>query len=516
MPRDPNNLNHIIAPVGLATVAQVLGEAKTDTGTLCLSPKISPYSLIRPLFYRSDSPGTPPSLFASTDQDTSFTINCIPTAHKQRLFPTLSNGTADTINLANKTAEEYPCKNDYAFTGATYVYYGICKWGYAVPYVNTEDAIFALRDLLWERFYPADSAKDANGKPTECWCNDHQFDGYIHATEDDVPPPLKNVVIQYGEPISATPNVDVGNYTDAQVLGTAGQNHPGGIVSIPAVIGVGGTYGMTVYRKADGASKYSRIRSFVGGKITASGNGLTIINAMQISEYPASRADWIIIPWVAQGGTPTINATTGFLNIPSGTRIYGFRYAPQFQGYAAGTVVPKVITFGGIFVGGDICAISKVENGQWKCELHIYNAYRNYPLTATDFYLEIRYKESGNTGYTVKRFGVLNTAYGSTASGTVTSLQGKITYSSGTAVNGTLGVNLSSTTIGGIVCKVTMTFSTPYDANLTSDPELVRVAFMSEDENHTSVGKLRVAMVYTPSGTPLPVFSSEKPGFNAL
>ncbi|MBD5337674.1 MAG: hypothetical protein HDR98_00950 [Bacteroides sp.] len=50
----PESNGHITAPVGLATVAKVLGENKLDTATLCTSPKINRWAKYKPV--RVDTP----------------------------------------------------------------------------------------------------------------------------------------------------------------------------------------------------------------------------------------------------------------------------------------------------------------------------------------------------------------------------------------------------------------------------------------------------------------------------
>ena len=490
---------HITAPFGLAAVARTLGENKLDTQSLCCSPKINPYSLIRPLFRGTGvsgtlpPPGTAPSWFATVDTLTGPQLFVVPASQRARLFPTGTNGTVVGINLKDKTSDEYPCKDDYDFTYPVYINYAVCKWGFIVPYVSNQADIFALRDLVWERFGPADSAKDTKGLLTETRAELQQFDGYLH---DAVPAdPLKAVQLEYGKPISATPDVSVGNYTDAQVLGTSGKAHPGGVVSIPAVIGVGGQYGMTIFRRPKGEKKYKRIKSVLGGKIEASGGGLKLLTAMQISDYPASEADWIIIPWVAQGGTVSVDAS-GELKTTGSPRFYSFRFDSRFQGYASATIVPKVIDFGNRIAGTDIYEFSRTSqvsgsNDIWEIVVRINNANPGYPLTARNFYLEVSYQEQGKSTKTVKRFGSYWADYGSQNTGlSVTALGGAdISFSTGTVGSDKISVSLTpNSPMPFVVCSVRIRFPIPVQSQLggTKSPSLERVCFTSEDKNHSS------------------------------
>lgn len=504
MPRDPNNLNHIIAPIGLATVAQVLGEAKLDTDTLCRSSKINPYSLIRPLFRKTDSPGTNPGWFADTSEssDNSYRLTCVPSSHQSRLFPTNANGSEASINLADKTAAEYPCKNEFDFVYPIYIKYAMCKWGYVVPYVTEEAAIFALRDLLWERFYPADDTA------REGWSELQQFDGYIHDTQPVSP--LKDVTLKYGYKITATPQVSVGNYTNAQVLGSGSSQHPGGIVSIPAVIGVGGKYGMTIFRRADGETKYKLIKSVLGGTIAASGNGLTLLSQMQIADYPQGTADWIIIPWVAQGGSPSVS--NGKLNA-NGAKIFNFRFCDLFQGYVYEHIVAKVLVYGSYIQGQAIAEITSdtsltATSGQgWKLTVRFYNPYTEYPLTATDFYFEYQYTSSSNsnTKYT-RRLGALSGLYdlpsGTTIDENLATANTPMSFSSGDVADNNLSVTLNNPkgSFGG--CTLTIKFKLPSGASLSHAPVLKKFAFTSVDNNN-EIKPINVARILGQTLIPL-------------
>lgn len=485
----PVSDGHITAPVGLATVAQTLGEARLDTDTLCRSDKTNPYSLIRPLFRKTSSPGTNPAWFAGTSEtnDNSYRLTCVPTAHQSRLFPTTSGGTEASINLADKTAAEYPCKNDFNFTYPIYIKYAMCKWGFVVPYVTEEAAIFALRDLVWERFYPADDAA------REGWSELQQFDGYLHNAAPVNP--LKDVMLQYGNKIRATPQTSVGNYTDAQVLGSTGKAHPGGVVSIPAVIGVGGQYGMTIFYRQSGSTKYTRIRSVLSGKITASGSGLTVLNQMMIEDYPRASGEWILIPWVAQGGTVSVNSA-GVLSA-NGAKIFGFRFSKLFQGYEYANITAKVIVFGGFLSSQTIAEITPdtsltATSGKgWKLTVLIRNPYTQYPLTAADFFFEYEYWKSSNPNGNpeTRRLGVLSGLYdhpsGTTINQSLGTATTPVSFSMGQATTGTNpSVTLNNAQFQLGICTVTIKFMLPDEAYLSKAPVLTKFAFTSVDNNN--------------------------------
>lgn len=532
MPRDPNNPNHIVAPVGLPAVAQTLGEARLDTDTLCCSDKINPYSLIRPLFRKStasqDHPGTPPAWFANTANYNTMT----------EIVPAAKLAALQTDVLIRTSG--LPCASEYDFGAAEYIYHDMMKWGYIVPSVSTPNAIFALQDVYWKRFYPADSARDSNGKPTECRGELQQFDGYIHAQRPVSP--LRNIVLEYGRHITCTPEVNVGNYTTGAVLGgsdtaPAADHHPGGMVSVPAVLGVSTSYyyGLSVFRKSPGATKFTLLRHFIGKQVYPSGGSLPVFDAIGLGEQwgiLASEGEYVVIPWVANK-KPTMQSDNVGMTVQTGTRFYGFQFAEdpagEYQGFWRATIVPKkLMLHSAVTLPGPstplITTSYDAATGKMTCQFTLYNNYRNYPLTARDFYVQYSYRDPSSNSQKDAGFGYRSADYN--IPGTVLSPNSKthldaseISFQAGpyfTVENGTDRVTINiptSTFIGG--CKVVVNVT--LQAGLPTAPTLSKLAFMSCDPN-TDGGNLQLlslAVVHTGTSGPA-IFGDPQTGTGVI
>ena len=172
-----NENGHIHAPVSIEDVKKVLGVRSNDVGTLCLSDKINPYSLIRPM----------PSDFQWAGVKDMKTMR----------LGDLPDGTTDM-------SWEYK------------------QWGYQVPFVTNPNLIDRIKDLSWRR-PPADIE--------HCKNLDH-FDGYRH----DVEP---SFLWSVGEPIDGDPIVMMFAFGGEQtnIVSSSGKNNKGGVVSVREVFG---------------------------------------------------------------------------------------------------------------------------------------------------------------------------------------------------------------------------------------------------------------------------------------
>lgn len=182
-----NGSNHIIAPVSTDDVASVLGVNSHDVGTLCISDRINPYSLIQPVYC------------TSPDIETAWLKE-----HNEYPMPESGDGW------------NYTAKN----------------WGYYVPYVNAPNQIKTITEKPWVR-----------GKPDNTsFKNLAHFDGYRHNVEPRMPVsvsaiPGENIVIFlfWGEPQS-------------DIISQTGKQNNGGVVSIREVLG-NVRIGCTLYRE---------------------------------------------------------------------------------------------------------------------------------------------------------------------------------------------------------------------------------------------------------------------------
>lgn len=483
----PASNGKITAPVGLASVAQVLGEPVTDTGTLCRSSKVNPHSLIKPTFINATHPqeGMYDPAWLSNAQNYTLAL-LVPAAH----LPSVQN----SFDISTKGAAEYPCVAEYAFSSGAWVQHSLHAWGYVVPYVQRAQDIFALTSLVWKHFTP----EDGDTASLNAWAWDDHFDGYIHGAEPVNP--MTAVQIEYGKPIAYTPNVSTGPYTASDVLGPNPTGHPGGVVSVPAVLGTDSTfrYGMTVFWREDDDDKFTEVRSFLGGPASGSVSGLNgkpILGAVGIDSDSVMAVDgeYVIVPWVAKGVTGV--SSSGKLQVSSsGARFYSFRFSSLFSGHVRRTVESHHIGIIAMsFQGSDaklvkLSFVSHQASGQdrWKCEFTIYNKWKDYPMTAHRFFLQVEYRD--NTG-TVRNVGMRDNdglkTYGATGTNlayTVLNVA-DISFSSGELTVNQKGVKLTNP-YGGAgfgTSKVTILFNVPSDAQ--TDPEFRRLGFTSLDNN---------------------------------
>lgn len=172
-----NENGHIYAPVGVHEVASVLGEGSLDVATLCMSGKINPYSLIRP----------------------------VPTE-----VPTFEVASMKDANLG----ELLPSTTQYGWEKK--------QWNYQVPYVSNPSNIDLIKDFAWYR--PTPEYKHYK-------CLNH-FDGYLHDVEPmfawSVGSPRQGeeivVLLGFGLP-------------QEDIVSANGRNNNGGVVSVLEVFG---------------------------------------------------------------------------------------------------------------------------------------------------------------------------------------------------------------------------------------------------------------------------------------
>lgn len=120
-----NENGHIYAPVSVDEVRVVLGESSTDVGTLCMSKKINPYSLIRPMPVGAPWIG----------------VKEMKVQHLGDLPSSVGN-------------EQWEYK----------------QWGYQVPYVRGTVYLDEILEMAWRR----PDADESHYK------NIDHFDGYLH------------------------------------------------------------------------------------------------------------------------------------------------------------------------------------------------------------------------------------------------------------------------------------------------------------------------------------------------
>lgn len=168
---------HIHAPVSLAEVASIIGESEANLKTVCLSDKINPYSIIRPLYSES--------------------LDLEPKDFKNALVfgPIPENG------------------DGYYFKRMT--------WGYFVPYVSNPTEISKIKNVAWKRNLPTADT---------CLCLSH-FDGYLH---NAVPSFAISAHIEASDEIQIyiTPGRSQSN-----IVSESGIGNNGGVVSIYDVLG---------------------------------------------------------------------------------------------------------------------------------------------------------------------------------------------------------------------------------------------------------------------------------------
>lgn len=370
---------HVYAPVGLAEVAQILGEPLTDTGTVCCSEKINPYSLIRPLY--ANLPGRDPAYFADASANT--VAVCVPSASRAEM-----NASFD---MSAQSATVYPCVNEYAFPANAHVRYAPKAWGFYVPYVTRATDIFALKDVSWRRFYPADA-------PTESHSPLAMFDGYLN---DAVPAPLMSEVkLEYGEPAAYTPVVAKGAFTKAKILGPNPTGHPGGVVNVPAVLGSNTNlkYGVTLYVRKRSTDKFTYVSSGIStkyvGQTAGDGSevkGDEILAAVTSNKPIVNSHEAMLIPWVAEGNVTVDSA--GLLTVGSGARIYSLRYDRTFQAHAIADVKNKLLSVMSAN-GATAVTVTHMTDATWRVGFVIINPYPNYPLTASSFSIDVGHTAS--------------------------------------------------------------------------------------------------------------------------
>lgn len=181
---------HIYAPVSIEDVSEVLGVNSTDVGTLCMSERINPYSLIRPFSMPISSPTT--------------LVSELKDYHDSATLPSDGN-----------------------------VMWEARQWGYQVPYVAAPGRVDQVRERPWYR---------STLKATD-WKNLSHFDGYLHNAR---PSFSWNASVIAGQPISV---FFFFGAPQNNMLSADGKGNNGGVVSILEVFGDAPFYfGVTIQR----------------------------------------------------------------------------------------------------------------------------------------------------------------------------------------------------------------------------------------------------------------------------
>ena len=289
----------IQAPVGVAEVAQTLGEASLDVGTLCRSPKINPASLVRPAW--SEVPNRLPEELRGT-----------------------------TNSIANWKG--YP---KTATINGVAVRYLRVNWQYVVPYFDHPDSILPVKDLHWVH---ADPDEDS-------WLNLAHFDGYRHgATPLD---PVGNLIMNYYSRPSFTlfPGT-----LQRDAVSTDGAN-PGGYVCLAAVLRDNPAYpyvflGASLYHKR--STGYVFMGYFTAGEMTDTALGNPNLPVFQQAVAGAKNLqpgmEFLIVPWAMMANfkaTPPSGKTP--YNTQRGAVFVPLNYNDQYRAYREVTVEGKYV-----------------------------------------------------------------------------------------------------------------------------------------------------------------------------
>ena len=495
----PESNGHITAPVGLATVAKVLGESRTDTDTLCRSAKINPHSLIRPLFRATDTPGTPPSWFSQTENYGSNLALIVP---KGKL--------GEVQNPIQIKGSGLKCDSEYDFGTGLYIYHALMRWGYIVPYVTQPSAILALRDCVWKRYGPADDAVPQGRS------EDQQFDGYLHnALPVD---PMTHVQLEYGKKIAYTPLAVKGNTTVNEILGTTNgkvneTGHPGGVVSIPAVLGVKASYvyGMTVFHRTSENEKYQVLRHFLGQTVSSSAGEFPILGSLGMnsgSAILAGKGDYVVIPWVVdKDNIVELSADGKIMSITGNARFYGFRFSERFDGYAEKTITPRVLSLLSVNIPGVTPKVIDMSydkgTGKTTVSFTLYNPWGNYALTAQEFYLQFRYRDAEGT-IQERGFGFKNNDYAQTGTNLSINNTALVPTVNGTVIsNGMVVVTHEGNLLVGTHVTLNVTLPAGLEGGElgvtnagNKGPVFSKLAFTSVDKNPEG-GNLAFPVIHT-------------------
>ena len=284
----------IQAPVGVAEVAQTLGEASLDVGTLCLSQKINPASLVRPAW--SEVPNRLPEELAG---DT----NSLTNWKGRPASPQTVNGVAVTYIQAS--------------------------WQYYVPSIADPALIEKVKDLFWVH-------ADPDG---DSWLNLTHFDGYRHGA---VPlDPVGAVVLERNRPpaCSLFPGA-----RQADAVSTDGANKGGSICLNSVLLGNRAMpyvyLGATVYLKQSNGYKFlmflnggQTTDSYADGAYGADKQELKVAWETMSNLQPGMTI--LIVPWAMMSTLPrTVPQGKGPWTPPaSGVRFVPLNYNKDYRAH---------------------------------------------------------------------------------------------------------------------------------------------------------------------------------------
>lgn len=454
-------------PNGWFPIAQMLGEASTDAGTICCSDKINDYSLIRPLY--TVRPDTVPEHYMTAND----WLGDFPVGH-----PLVPQGG---IAVVGNAVDEYGAK----ILNLSYGYsYERKAWGYFVPYIekgaNGWNLVlaFASSVFVWRRIYPnADQSGVAADQRT--FYPMVMFDRYYHTGVAEPLHPIKAHQIEYGK------NVTVDFNVMASMIGTNDsvyQSDPeaivfkGSIVNIPAVLGDGMYVGASLFiEKPAGWHLLGTAwkQPYQGNMQTAHVDfGIRIVRT----------GKYMLIPWCADKD-PTA----------SDAHIYPVRYASGFDWKIEETAKARYLGL----TGTPLISVSK-ETGSniTVVKFVLVNPYGNYPLTASDFLLELKRTNKGDNTTSMKYFKTGNAQAPAGSSATY------LTYDTMNLDGIYTSPSFGILTIGSLYPFAMVTVSISIDdANGTySSPVL---SFKSGDSNVQGGGTIEIGLKFSNTTVPM-------------
>lgn len=401
MPYDETT-GRITAPVSVDDVRRALGigldePGALDVGTLCCrTDKINQASILRPYFYK-DPAGSQPGRGNEEHKDL-FGTNSLPSRNAFYIPEGKESEVYSTEEGAAKAfrCTDLPCHNkDYVFNTnnrTPWYQYESVNFGYFVPFVNDVQDIFALRDLYWKRYTPADAAWKDNGNgtktQTETWCVLDQFEGYI--STGDPAPVLSNVICAYGQHPQCTPYAPGPNDAKSpeDVLSKASdESLKGGIVNVPAIFGHidGLYYGASFFKKDASGGMYLHKKSAMGIAPGASTDGgYPLLSAIEFDSVLKECYGAIFIPWVCD--KPFVQDSGGTWTPQTGTKFYGLNCSADHKAY----VVPDNANFSPKKLDASMSDCRLVSGTKWRCEVTFTNRIANYPLIAILGNLEVK------------------------------------------------------------------------------------------------------------------------------
>ena len=300
------------APIQLHVLAKLLGEARADAFTLCSSPNINPYSLIKPTY-----------------------VEAADFVHVGKGPENLAGDSWPDLDVKVKTGHGI---------GVGAYTWKQCRFGYYAPYCGTFDNFIDMCDVPWVHVgcEKADTAKNGG---VASWAHLTMFDGYLH---DAVPiNPVQSAIVAPERAISV--NLLFTEYTDPIKLkdpsATQYPGNPGGAVSPAAILGMSDEkcvryVGAALYKK-NGEKWEMKANKAHTSPMTADKANVGV--GLQLLASPEVPATYRIIPWIIEMD----QTTTTQIKMPfyydgdgkavanAGARIFSFKvhetYVPEIE-----------------------------------------------------------------------------------------------------------------------------------------------------------------------------------------